>query len=360
MGAGGRVVEQPQGRRPGCPNGRREADADRAEAAAAGRSSPVQVSDVLKKSSGFVPANSVRRTRSASPPVFWMLRVAKPLIVLTAQFPISATSPVGNCRSGHGVVLSSTDTVFVAGPAEFAARTSGRPSSLKSADRHGGRARPDRPGAVDAIELRPPASPPRKTRAMPSVSAPAGSKRLHRAEEVALRVGVEAPDREPHRAEDLAAANSSCSSTWKPPPPVPSSTIGSSTAAAPGATRSRWPSPSMSPDTIRPPARDGDGVAAPNVPVPQPEAQQAPGAMSSSPSSSKSSSTDPFATVPGSAAFGRAEAVPSLSSTATLIGPAPSSPAVADHEVARVVVVQPPGRDHDRRVAAARDRLERR
>ena len=56
---------------------------------------------------------------------------------------------------------------------------------------------------------------------------------------------------------------------------------------------------------------------------------------------------------PGSASPSRGEKPsPSLSSTETLIGPAPPSPRLATTRSTRVVGVQPPRRDHDRRVAA--------
>ena len=131
---------------------------------------PVHVSDDLKKSSGSVPPKSARRTRSMSWPAFVTLSVANALIVPIPRCPKSATSPE-NWASGQGVVLSSTDTVFVAVP-EFAATKSGLPSSSKSPTAAALGPSPVAHGPSKFVEVRPPSSSPWKTRAVPAVSGP--------------------------------------------------------------------------------------------------------------------------------------------------------------------------------------------
>ena len=102
-----------------------------------------------------------------------------------------------------------------------------------------------------------------------------------------------------------------------------------------------------------PVVRVGDGVGRPTSPSRQPEPQERPLAWRcrSSPSSSKSARTRSFAAVAGSGGpVGRGEgvAVPEQHRHVDRAGAA--FPAVAHDEVARVVVVQPPRCDHDRRL----------
>ncbi len=126
---------------------------------------PVQPSDDLMKSSGLAPPKSARRTRSTSCPAFVTVNVATyGLIVPIPRCPKSATSPE-NCASGHGVVLSRTDTLL-APVAELAARKSGLPSPSKSPTATALGPSAVAQGPSTFVEVRPPSSSPRKTRAV--------------------------------------------------------------------------------------------------------------------------------------------------------------------------------------------------
>ena len=256
-------------------------------------------------------------------------------------------------------MLSSTDTVFVAGPAEFAVRTSDRPSSLTSA-----MASADAPGPTgqgpSAIELSPPQSPPRNTCPTPSVSAPPRSNRFIVPNRSPWGSALKRPIANP-TGRKIPSANSSCSSMWNPPPPVPSSTIGSMADPEP---RGEEVEMAVTVDVPRhdpPRARVGDRLGRAERPVPQPEPQEDPLRGDVELAVLVEVREHEIARGGGRErrALGRGEGVAVLEQHRHVDRAGAAFPAVAHDEVARVVVVQPPRRDHDRRVAAARDRLER-
>ena len=165
---------------------------------AGGTLAPVQVSPVLRKSSGWSPPTSAAVTRSTSPPVFSTASVC--------GAPTVSTSRSGNARlsgsvAGHGVVLSSTEAVFDAAVAEFAVTRSGRPSALKSPTATAPAPGPDRPRAVDDRAQAPVVVAEEDVRGAVDLLTADGIEALDRADQVGLGVGVEAAEREPEGAE---------------------------------------------------------------------------------------------------------------------------------------------------------------